>query len=456
MTTSSPTIAVNELDEVVSSGRCIGCGMCSIPLSFAETTSKVDLVWSKDEEIWVPTIASSDAASLEQRVCPGAKVDMKALSQDVFGEQPKDGFVGVTKSIQAGYATDETVRKFAASGGVTTVLLQSWLNEDIIDFAYCTAGLDPHNGKGQIARNSDDLRNSAGSHYHPVNFGAALDELAESNERFAFVGLPCEVSAMRSVMAYRDDIAQRCVAIIGLFCGGINRYSGIGHYLSNFGVEAENVEEIDYRDGVWPGQLALKQKNSSQIQRIPRIRGNSRWNILRYMVSFQGYWMLPRCRICPDQISDFADIAVGDPHLTRFKEKESAGYSAVIARTDTGEQLLQKAVADGIICSEKLSRDELVASQGYTLENRRHADVTRNMARLLGIVAPELKLYDDVKGARSWHQHVYAFVDLYKIKIRKWTFLRPFYVPIQIGEYLFLTFSPRLIASRTKKLLKNK
>ena len=40
--------------------------------------------------------------------------------------------------------------------------------------------------------------------------------------------------------------------------------------------------------------------------------------------------MLPRCRICPDQISDFADIALGDPHLPRFKEMNSAGISAII------------------------------------------------------------------------------------------------------------------------------
>ena len=47
-------------------------------------------------------------------------------------------------------------------------------------------------------------------------------------------------------------------------------------------------------------------------------------------------------------------------------------------------------------------------------------------------------------------------VDLGKIKMRKLKWLRPFYLPIQIFEYVFLTFSIRIIVQRIKKIVNNK
>ena len=89
--------------------------------------------------------------------------------------------------------------------------------------------------------------------------------------------------------------------------------------------------------------------------------------------------MLKRCRICPDQIGDFADISVGDPHLPRFRalaqQEDGLGYSAMLTRTEKGERVAKSAIVAMRLHEIPLSRDELIDSQGYTLENRRHADI---------------------------------------------------------------------------------
>jgi len=434
----------------------MGCGFCSVPLADSQGAPTVEIRWSTKHEHWGPHVNDGGNLSGDKRICPGAIMDMPGLSELVFGKQPDDIMAGETKRIAAGYAADPEVRRQAASGGIITALLTGLLEDNAIDVAYCVAGKNPRSGHGMLLRDTEGLRIAAGSHYHPVAFGSALAELVESKERFAFVGLPCEVSAMRKMMAQKPDLANRCVVIIGLFCGGINRFSGIARYLEHFGGPPGAVEEIDYRSGTWPGEIQITSGGGTAIRTVPRIRNNTRWNILRYMISFQGYWMLPRCRICPDQIADFADIAVGDPHLPRFKSQNTQGYSAVVARTANGLNIVQAATDAQRIVLEPLSRDELIASQGYTIENRRYALVYARVAKRLGFEPPRLRVYTGLEKPRNAHQNIYAFVDMAKIRYRHLKWLRPFYLPLQIFEYLFLTLSPRFVLARLRKLTFNK
>lgn len=448
-------VKVSDLPKIVQDDLCIGCGFCTIPLNTNKNNAKIKMEWSDKNEVWIPLILSEPIDQDEMRICPGKNMDMPAMSSMIYGRQPSDAMVGIYNSIKVGYATDEDLRSRSASGGITTALLSYLFLTNKIDIAYTAAGLHPQNGKGILAQSIADLKQTSGSHYHPINFGAALIKLTRSKKIFAFVGLPCEIAALQEIMQYRPDIKKRCHITIGLFCGGINRFSGISDYLSNFNVNSKNINKIDYRDGIWPGQIRITEKQKKTFT-IPRIRGNSRINILRYMISFQGYSMLPRCRMCPDQISDFSDIAVGDPHLERFKKKESKGYSAIISRSHRGNKLINEAVSKSIIKTEGLTRNELVKSQGYTLENRRFTQVILKIAKIIRIAAPNIRVYSIVRGSMSWHQYVYAFVDLGKIKMRKSKWLRPFYLPIQIFEYVFLTFSIRIIVQRIKKIVNNK
>lgn len=449
------TIKVLDLPNIVKKDLCVGCGFCTIPLDKKKSNAKIEMKWSEESEIWTPIILTKPKNIDERRICPGKIINMPILSKQLYGKQPNDSMVGSYINIKAGYATDEKIRLNSASGGITTAILAYLFSTNKIDIAYTAAGLSPYKGKGIIAKNINDLHQTSGSHYHPINYGESLRKLVDSNKRFALVGLPCEIAALQKIMLYRQDIKENCVLIIGLFCGGINRFTGIGNYLKGFNVDPKNVKEIDYRNGLWPGQIRLLEKGKKDSISIPRIYKNSRINILRYMISFQGYSMLPRCRICPDQLADFADISVGDPHLDRFKKRKSKGFSAIISRSKKGDSLISDLVNQKIIQTQNLTRNELVMSQGYTLENRRFTQVVLKVAKILKMNSPDITTYDKNNGSLNWHQYIYAFVDLGKIKIRKIKWLRKFYLPIQIFEYIFLTFSIRVILSRIKKIIKN-
>ncbi|MBV4504368.1 Coenzyme F420 hydrogenase/dehydrogenase, beta subunit C-terminal domain [Pseudomonas sp. BW13M1] len=446
---------VTELPaNVVAKGLCIGCGMCTAANAGREKPL-LHMAYSAEHDHAIPLISAGAAEDLPEVVCPGASMHMPQLSEATYGSIPQDSWVGHHQRIRAAHSTDEEVRKRSASGGVTTALLTYLFEKQAIDAAYCVVSEGPPgNRSGKILRHAADLATIHGSVYQPAVLGADLCALIEGSERFAFVGLPCEIAAFEILKQKDPRLAQRHVLSIGLFCGGINRFAGIDYYLRRFGTGLEGATSIDYRYGAWPGKIRLVDAQG-KAHEIARIRGNSRWNILRYVVGFQGYWMLPRCRMCPDQISDFADIAVGDPHLPRFRSKLGLGHSAVVLRSDRGVEWYDKALADGFITDEPLQREELIESQGYTLDNRRHALAYSRVARKLGMAAPDMSTYPEFERPGFRH-YKYAMVDLLKIRLRGVRQLRLLYIPIQVFEYLFITLAPRVFVNRLVNLFRNK
>lgn len=445
---------VTELPSaVVEKGLCIGCGVCTAA-NVGHNEPLVRMTYSTKYDHAIPIVVDN-GKDVPQVVCPGAEMHMPEIARQKYGREPADGWVGEHVRIRAAYAADSSVRHRAASGGVTTALLGHLLDQEAIDAAYCVVSEgDPNTRAGVMIRSRAGLERIHGSVYQPAVLGGELQALIEGDERFAFVGLPCEVAALERMKATDARLAARHVLSIGLFCGGINRFGGIDYYLRKFGVSLRASQGIDYRYGAWPGKIRLVD-NAGKGHEIARIRGNSRWNILRYVVAFQGYWMLGRCRMCPDQISDFADIAVGDPHLPRFRSKQGLGYSAVVVRNERGLRWYEEALQAGVLQDEQLDREELIESQGYTLDNRRHAKAYVRVAGWLGMSVPALSTYQDFDRPTFKH-YKYALVDLLKIRLRGVRILRPFYIPMQVFEYLFITLAPRVFFKRLMNLFSNK
>ncbi len=438
--------------EVVRRGQCMGCGFCTVPLTPDAAAGHMRFDARRGHPVPV-----FDGAEPTDFICPGAAMDMPRLSQLKFGAAPQDPWLGRVIAIRAAQSTDPDIQSRAASGGAIPALLTHLFETDGIDCAYCVEpGAAPETAAGTILRRAASIRGTHGSVYHPVNFGAKLEDLLASSDRFAFVGLPCEIAALEMLKARRPEIAARHVVSIGLFCGGINTFPGVAYYLEGFGWKAEQVERIEYRHGDWPGKIRLKILGQDEPVVIPRIRGNSRWKILRYVVAFQGYWMLPRCRICPDQVSDFADIAVGDPHLPRFRARTGPGFSIVLTRSARGESIVGSAIGAGRLREEPLSREEAIASQGATLDNRRNAMTYARVARRLGFIPPMITPYARTVPGPFLRHRVSAWVDLAKLAAPRNRAARLLYIPLQVFEYLFLTLAPREIWRRVTNLARNR
>jgi coenzyme F420 hydrogenase subunit beta len=429
----------------------MGCGVCAATSREASITLRYD----PSQQQFVPGVTNWTGRHDDSLLCPGREIDMPALAESTHGVQPADYVLGTYRQLRICAATDPAVRTRASSGGVVPAVLAHLFDSKSIDVAYALVsdgGL--LEARGTILRSKSDLAGIHGSVYHPSDFSAGLRSLIEGQERFAFVGLPCQIAGLEELKRRRPDLKDRHVLSIGLFCGGVNRLGGVEYYLKNWGVSLDDIEHMDYRSGDWPGQIRLRMKDGSE-RRFPRVQGNTRLGILRYMAAFQGYWMLKRCRICPDQISDFADIAVGDPHVPEYRRQRGPGSSILITRSPRGENFVRALIAAGRLSAEPCSRDLIVRSQGYTLDNRRHALAYARVAAWLREPSPRIVFYRQVARNVLFGHYKYAFVDLLKIRLQPATWLRPFYVILQGFEYLFVTWYPSLFMRRLKRLLFN-
>lgn len=453
---------LHPLQKLVKEGNCMGCGFCAatyVPDNKLPQCN-VEIKYDPQEDSFVPKVTNwQENTNPGSYLCPCGTVDMINLSKQVFNKLPEDYLLGIYQKLRVCYSTDEKNRSEAASGGIILEILKYLFETNQISMAYVLhPGKNPYGAEGIIINNLKQLKEIHGSVYHPTNFGASLKDLISQDGKFAFVGLPCQVEGLEMYKEKNPEFSKRHVLSIGLFCGGINKFSGVDYYLNGYNMSLKEIENIKYREGSWPGKIRVDLKNKElkeKVKYIPRIKDNSRFKILRYIASFQGYWMLKRCRLCPDQINDFADIAVGDPHLKKYKEKKSSGYSAVITRSERGEKIIDDLINKGIIKSEPISRDEMIKTQGYTLDNRRHSLAYLKMNSFFGGVNPEITYYPEVEKNVSFRHYVYAFVDLAKIYLPKNRITKKLYIPLQIFEYLFITFTPSIILSRVKKLLTN-
>ncbi len=370
MPKSEATIAA-----VVNSGLCTGCGAC-VALCPRQT---IELAIDKDKGIYLPHLdeGNCNKCGVCFEVCPGHSVDFTKLNLDVFGKEPEDRLIGNCVNCYAGYAADHQTRYNAASGGLVTALLVSALEECLIDGALVTKMRDdrPLEPQPFIARTREEVVSAARSKYCPVPANIALREIAAHEGKFAVVGLPCHIHAIRKAEAANKKLKDRITLHLGLFCcGHTDTFLGTEFVLHKYGIAKEDVAKLDYRGEGWPGHMKVVLKN-----------GTTRLIFLHDYIIYHnfGFFSPTRCALCYDGTNDLCDISLGDAWLPEFRS-DKVGTSVAISRTASGEAVLQRAMEKGTVVLNSIDR-----SRARHLDQKKPAcGMKLWMGRLLGRKTP--------------------------------------------------------------------
>ena len=78
----------------------------------------------------------------------------------------------------------------------------------------------------------------------------------------AFVGKPCDASALRRLAMSDPRVARHVPLIISFFCGGIPSHDGVGRILAAMGAEAAEVRDHQ-SSSVRTGSIAASWRQSS-------------------------------------------------------------------------------------------------------------------------------------------------------------------------------------------------
>jgi coenzyme F420 hydrogenase subunit beta len=222
-----------------------------------------------------------------------------------------------------------------------TALLVFALEEGLINGALVTRMRKdrPLEPEPFLARTKAEIISAAKSKYCPVPANIALKEVLESKEgeRFAVVGLSCHIQGIRKAEAVNKKLKDRIAWHFGLLCDHTPSFLATQYLLRLAKVKGEEVSELYYRGEGWPGKTKIRLKEGRDVL-LP---------YTDYWGNGFGYFFRPwRCRLCSDRGNELADITFGDPW--GIEGDNSAGKSLIIARSEVGEELLERAAKKDI------------------------------------------------------------------------------------------------------------
>jgi coenzyme F420 hydrogenase subunit beta len=346
----APVPASPALARVAAGRLCSGCGGCA-----AAAPGKIAM--ALEPPGFLRPVQRAPLTAEEERtvaaICPGLRLDQAAEGR------ADDPLWGPHLGVWTGHATDPGLRHAASSGGALSALLVHLLESGAVEFVLQTAA-DPDNPLGNrtvLSRTAAEVMAASGSRYAPSAPLAGIEAHLGQGRRFAFVGKPCDVGALRA-MARRDPRVDACIPVtLSFFCAGVPSQAGAAAVLDRLGAPPEEVAAFRYRGNGWPGSAVATLRDGGERA----MSYHDSWGrVLSKHVQF-------RCKICPDGVGGLADIVCADAWecdeegYPLFEERE--GVSLVVARTGAGRALLEGAVAAGRLSVTPLPIGRVAAMQ---------------------------------------------------------------------------------------------
>ena len=330
---------IKSLTDITNNGLCIGCGLCQSILGkekiSIEMTDKGRL-----EPKEINPISGNDLEKVK-KICPGVIVE-SLPKKDISNDSKFDTLWGYYNSLFYAWSTDEQIRFQSSTGGLLNGLSLFLLESKKVDFILHTAG-DPEKPMRSIPRFSytkqELLSCESRSRYGPASPLSKFNEALDTKKNFAFVGKPCDISAIRQLSKTDERVNKQCKFLLTLVCGGSTEFTKSQDFIKSFNVKEEELEIFRYRGFGNPGKMYIKTKDGREHDR----EYNSFWGE-------ESTWRVHfRCKICPDAIGESADIAALDTWRGGSPKKEDEGFNAAIVRTQKGSDLLKEAIKAGYI-----------------------------------------------------------------------------------------------------------
>lgn len=324
------------------------------------------------------------------------------ITKRKWSDKDIKNYINSYQKAYLGYSNDENVRKNAGSGGSTTQILKTALENNEIDGALvCKAVIEEGNkvrAKLYIATNYEELLLSQGSKYVLTNYIKEAKELIQNfNGKIGVVGLPCEISALKN----KPEISDKIKFTISLFCGHASDPELIDTVTSKIlQNQTSPLKKYTFRKGHWRGKLQAELEDGTVIER-------SAFDFNQYQNLY--YHCSKKCFACFDHFGYDADINLGDAWLFELK-KLPIKYNALIAKTQTGYNLLEKLKNNNNLTLKEVDIKKILDAQSRSIVLHYNVSSRAKMGKKLGI-----SIVDKVNIKTKWHQDLLA-----KLILKNW------------------------------------
>ncbi|MES0828230.1 Coenzyme F420 hydrogenase/dehydrogenase, beta subunit C-terminal domain [Ruegeria sp. SCP11] len=373
-----------RFEKILKDDLCVGCGLCQSLLG----TEKIRIDKAVDGDLRPVVCSELDEADVDlvYDTCPGTRCE--GIPKADISSAPYHNLVwGPYHSLTLAWASEPEVRFEGSTGGVLTALARFLLNSGRVAFIlHVKASEDePSFGAATISTTVDEVLAAAGSRYGPtaplINLTAALDR----DQPFAVVAKPCDLNAIRN-LAHRDARVNRLIKyMLTPVCGGFMPDQAMGRFLSDNGIDRDQVSALRYRGRGCPGPTTIEMADGTRRD----------FHYLDFWGEDESCWSLPfRCKICPDGIGEGADIAAADTWPVATPDRETSatdpGTNSIIARTNRGVELLEAAIAAGYLDDGgPVDIEFMNNTQPHQITKKRNMRARFNGLRRAGRLVPE-------------------------------------------------------------------
>lgn len=313
---------------------CKSCGMCAGICP----TSAVTMVKNEFQQ-YIPLFDSKKCIDCRKciEVCPGIDITEYA-----------DSIVGDFKNLYIAWSRDEKTRTLGSSGGVISSLASWMLKDGIVKKAILLNSKNsPITPRPVVVTSPEDVINSIGSKY----ISYPICDIANKFDKHSLITtLPCQTLAIKKS-------GRELGFIFGLFCSKAYTSDLATYICKQEGIENQEIINIDYRKGDWPGFVSIETKYKSFD--IPYNRSYFTG------VANSNYFTIQGCLLCPDYFNEFSDISFGDPWGFQIDDELKKGKTLLISRTAKGQSLIDQAISNGIIIAEKITHEKLINGHTY-------------------------------------------------------------------------------------------
>ena len=362
--------SINKLSDIVDNGLCIGCGLCQ------SITGKdlIEISMSSKGRLEPNELKKIPSETFDKilNVCPGVIVE--GLPKEQVDIKAKHDLVwGYYLSLFYAWSTDEKIRFESSTGGLLNGLSLYLLESKKVKFILHTVTHPekPMRSVSKLSYNKEELLNSNScSRYGPASPLDKFHEALNLNQPFAFVGKPCDISAIRQLSKTDERVNKLCKYLLTLVCGGSTEFTKSQDFIESFKVKEDELTTFRYRGFGNPGKMYIKTKDGREYDR----EYNSFWGE-------ESTWRVHfRCKICPDAIGESSDIAALDTWRGGSPKEEDEGFNAAIVRTKKGLDLLNEAIKTGYIKKgDELKIEDINDFQPHQV-NKKKAAYARHLA----------------------------------------------------------------------------
>jgi len=368
--------SINKLNDIVDNGLCIGCGLCQ---SIAgKENIKVSMTPKGRLEPKEIGKISPEIFKKILNVCPGTVVE--GLPKEEVASNTENNLVwGYYLSLFYSWSTNKKIRFESSTGGLLNGLSLFLLESKKVKFIMHTDAnpKKPMRSVSKFSYNKEELLgNESRSRYGPASPLDRFHEALDLNQSFAFVGKPCDISAVKQLAKIDSRVNKLCKYLLTLVCGGFAEFTKSQDFIESFKVKEDELSIFRYRGFGNPGRMFIKTKDGREYDR----EYNSFWGE-------ESTWRVPfRCKICPDAIGESADVAALDTWRGGSPKEEDEGFNAVIVRTKKGLNLINSAAKAGFIhIGDKLKIEDIDDFQPHQVNKKkavyaRHLGMTKNDA----------------------------------------------------------------------------